>query len=392
MVFCLFFVPLHRNMEQIQFAAIVLMLLLTLKLVLLPAKAMDNFIVNRSRWVMAVGLALLAIHFLLQYILKLRAMGVTQAVMLNLALFIPASWFMSVAVIYLQGWGNIKKPDKWVGGVAWFVAMAMLAISIGVDGQPLLSATPERHLAEIGGSICYAVMQGYYVWRHMHNLRSLRRVLEDYYDTDIGEMVRWMQVSVILLPIMALMVPVLIFAPNPLLAFFALAFFCALFYMVDSFCSFVVSTGPAKVHVADECSCTPQEGDVIVTDHNSATETSTNWGMLEDVALRRMEDAIAKWKAEGGHLKSGLTQPNAAKAMQVPRNLLSAWLKHKGRRYNDWLADLRIEEAKHMLKEHPEWSNEYMAERCGFSDRSYFQKKFKEKTGLSPTEFLHMQT
>jgi len=69
--------------------------------------------------------------------------------------------------------------------------------------------------------------------------------------------------------------------------------------------------------------------------------------------------------------------------------LLAAWLKQTGRRYNDWLADLRINEAKRVLKEHPEWSNEFVAEHCGFNDRSYFQRKFKEKTGLSPAEYLH---
>ena len=391
MVFCFFFVPLHRHMEQMQFTAVVLMTLLTLKLVLLPPKAMANFIVNRSRWVMVAGIVLLALQFLLQYIFKLRAMGVTQAVMLNLVLFIPASWMISVSLIYLQGWGNIKKLDKWIGGVIWVLAIIILAIAIIIDGQPLLSATSERHVAEVAASICFGFMMCYYAWRHWTNLRAIRRVLENYFDNDIDKMVQWMQLSIILLPIMALMVPVFIFADPFLLVIFGLMLIGGIFYMVDSFCSYVLSRGPAKMRAAEECSNISQEG-AMVTDANGSSDVSANWGTLEGAALKRMEDAVAKWKDDGGHLKSGLTQPNAAKAMQVPRNLLSAWLKHKGRRYNDWLADLRIEEAKHMLKEHPEWSNEYVAEHCGFSDRSYFQKKFKEKTGLSPTEFLHTST
>ena len=372
-----------------QFTAIVLMALLTLKLVLLPKKAMANFIVNRSRWVMAAGIALLVLHFFLQYVFKLRTLGRTQAVMLNLVMFIPASWMASVSLIYLQGWGSIKKLDKWIGGVTWALALAMLAIAIAIDGQPLLSATPERHVAEVGASICFGMAMCYYAWRHWSNLHALRRLLESYYDNDISNMVQWMQYSVILLPIMTLVVPVLIFADPLLLLIFGLLAIGSIFYMVDSFCSYVVSTGPEKVRAAEEGSGITQEGD-IVTEESTTAENSANWGMLEGAALERMENAIARWKAEGGHLKSGLTQPNAAKAMQVPRNLLAAWLKHEGRRYNDWLSDLRIEEARRVLREHPEWSNEYVAQYCGFSDRSYFQKKFKEKTGLSPTEFLHM--
>ena len=37
------------------------------------------------------------------------------------------------------------------------------------------------------------------------------------------------------------------------------------------------------------------------------------------------------------------------------------------------------EEAKKVLKEHPDWSNDYVAQHCGFSSRTYFQKKFKAK-------------
>ena len=48
---------------------------------------------------------------------------------------------------------------------------------------------------------------------------------------------------------------------------------------------------------------------------------------------------------------------------------------------------LRIEEAKRQLKKHPEWSNDTIAEHCGFSSRNYFQTIFKKQTGVSPSEF-----
>ena len=36
---------------------------------------------------------------------------------------------------------------------------------------------------------------------------------------------------------------------------------------------------------------------------------------------------------------------------------------------------------------HAEWSNEAVARDCGFTDRSYFQRKFKELTGQTPAEW-----
>ena len=44
--------------------------------------------------------------------------------------------------------------------------------------------------------------------------------------------------------------------------------------------------------------------------------------------------------------------------------------------------------AKSSYGEKSGWSNEAIADYCGFSDRSYFQKKFKESTGMTPTDYL----
>ena len=42
-----------------------------------------------------------------------------------------------------------------------------------------------------------------------------------------------------------------------------------------------------------------------------------------------------------------------------------------------------------MIREHPDWSNETIARQCGFSDRTYFQRKFKEITGMTPSEYMN---
>lgn len=126
-------------MEQMQFCAIILLTLLTLKLLLLPRKVGVTPIVSTARWLMTVGIALLGVQFLLQYILGLRAMGVTQAVLLNLILFIPCSWSISLALQYLQQQGRLSLLNKWAGGMAWATSLVLLGITAAIDGQPLFS-------------------------------------------------------------------------------------------------------------------------------------------------------------------------------------------------------------------------------------------------------------
>ena len=164
------------------------------------------------------------------------------------------------------------------------------------------------------------------------------------------------------------------------MALFGTFFFAGIFYLVDSFCLYAVSAIPARVMEAE------QSQDEIVEEEGRSEHNSEK--TVSDEALQRVEHAVAQWTAAGGHLKSGLKLPGAAEEMQIPRYLLSIWMKQSGRHYSEWLAELRIEEAKRTLRDHPEWSNEAVAQHCGFSDRCYFQKVFKDMTGLTPAQFL----
>ena len=366
-------------MEQMQFAAIMLLVLLAMKLLMLPKKAVSRWAASRSRIAMTLGIVLLAVQFMMQYVLKLRAMGVTQAVMLNLFFFVPASWMFSLAVLYLQRQGRLTLFDKYVGLLTWGVVTALLVVAAVIDGQPLFSDTLELRLAEIIASCCFAAMQCYYVWREITNLRGMHEALMNYFDSDISVMLWWMQWSVAIIASIAAIVPFFIFFTSYWLVLYALLFFSGIFYLVDSYCSFLLSTSFAKMQEAEQ-------NEEAMEDNYLKDKGEGTAGFSEE-AMLRVDRAVERWEEQGGYLRSGMKLPAAAEDMQLPRYLLSAWLKQQGYHYNDWLTGLRIDEAKRMLKAHPDWNNETIALHCGFTDRSYFQKKFKERTGFSPTEY-----
>ena len=47
----------------------------------------------------------------------------------------------------------------------------------------------------------------------------------------------------------------------------------------------------------------------------------------------------------------------------------------------------RIEAAKRMMQQHRDWSNETVAQQCGFSTRNYFQEVFKKQEGMTPSRY-----
>ena len=367
-------------MKEFQFAAVVLLSLLTLKLLLLPSKAMIAASIRRAWWLMTVGIALLGVHFLLQYALGLRAMGVTQAVMLNLAMFIPCSWLLSLSLICLQRRGFICRSDQYTGLLTWLVALGLMAYAAATDGQPLLAGSEAMRRAEIIASVFYLLMMAFYLWHHIKNIRFLQHALKNYYDEDLGTQLRWMRLTAIMLPIAGLMVPLMMFGGGLVLLCFGTVMYVFLFFLVDSFFSYVVSSAPAKVHEAEE----HEEQDVLEAEERGDSSSISQ----QHAPMHRVEIAVGQWVAKGGFLRNGLKLPTVAEELGVPRYLLTAWLRNQDKKYADWMTDLRIEAAMQVLMQHPEWSNEYVAQQCGFSDRSYFQRKFKDKTGQSPSDYL----
>ena len=86
--------------------------------------------------------------------------------------------------------------------------------------------------------------------------------------------------------------------------------------------------------------------------------------------------------------QTGLLQPLAAQAIGISRYRLTARLHQQGLKYTEWIAQLRVEEAKRIIAAHPDWSNDAVAQHCGFTDRTVLQRTFKRIEGITPQKYL----
>ena len=378
------------TLQMMQFTAVVLMLLLTVKLLFLRERRIKGREAQQARWLMTGGTMLLALHFALQLTMGLRLMGVTQSVMLNLAMLIPASYLFARAVLLLQRHGELSLTDQWTGPAVWLVTMAMLAVAALTDGQPLLSDTLELRMAEKAGAVLYMLMQGYYTWRHTASLVAMRHALSDYYDRDTDGMLRWMQYSIIGLMLLALMVPMAIFSTGTWMLIIAFAIYFFLFYLVDSFCFYLVSPAPERVQAAEQNATEVKEEacrEQAAMSSHKGTEEGTDAALLSPEVTHEVEQAVAAWLARGGYRQTGLLQPQAAQDIGISRYRLTAWLHQRGMKYTEWIAQLRVEEAKRTIAAHPDWGNDAVAQHCGFADRTVLQRTFKRMEGITPQKY-----
>ncbi len=368
-------------MKEMQFSAIVMMVLMSSALAtLLPKRIAANRVINRSRWLMVAGLFLLAIQFLIQYVGNFRATGVVQAVSINVMFFIPCAALFTLSILNMQRRGQVKRHEWLVWIPVWIIAMGVICMASWANRQSLFCDSKCLLRAEIIAGIIYGLMQIYYSQLNMRELARMEKVLDNYYDRERRSFVRWIRITIISLTTLALFVPVLMFNNGwPLIAY-CLFFFIAIFFMWCFFARYIITNALTTMEEAEESEDAEEREQQEIAKNQSNT--------LSNEAIQHIGKIIQRWIDEGKHLQSGITKPMVAAELQIPIYQLSSWVKASGYdRYTQWITALRIKEAKRLLIEYKDWSNEAIADHCGIS-RTHFQRLFKQETGFSPAEFV----
>jgi AraC-like DNA-binding protein len=336
-----------------------------------------NAVFNRARWLMAGGIGLLAIHFLLQFTLRFRESGTTQGVLVNLLFFPLACYLINIAILYLQRQGAIRRHEWWMGLGAYAVIILLLVVPAIIKGVSLLTETNALIWGErISVLIFISMLIYYYILQYKDYIR-MKRMLDNFYDYDKAQLVRWLSIySLGMMLLIDLVLPAVIFSSPVVYGIYGIVIFTFVFFNVFNFICFGVSADAQQVQLAEQNA------------NESKTDSGSSSVVLSDTDYQQVAKAVEEWIAKGGHLHCGITMQTAANEMRKPRYQLSAWLKTTPYElFNPWLTHLRIEEAKKLLKAHPDWSNDIIAENCGFTTRNYFQTVFKKSTGMTPAEY-----
>ena len=101
---------------------------------------------------------------------------------------------------------------------------------------------------------------------------------------------------------------------------------------------------------------------------------------VEDVA--KDDDASRVKKAE---MSEGGEESKAKKLPALGSSLpINQWVDAKT--FSQWITTLRIDEAKRLLREQPDYDIGTIAGQLGF-ERTHFHRTFKAQTGQSPSEY-----
>ncbi len=90
------------------------------------------------------------------------------------------------------------------------------------------------------------------------------------------------------------------------------------------------------------------------------------------------------------YLIQGVNIEDMALHLKIGRTTLSTFINNEeGVNFNQWINSLRIEEAKNLLANYPEYSLTQISELVGYSEPSNFSRQFKLFTNESPSIWRH---
>lgn len=105
--------------------------------------------------------------------------------------------------------------------------------------------------------------------------------------------------------------------------------------------------------------------------------------------IELLRPRIAKWVESKAYTHEQFTIEELAAKLYTNKTYLSSFIREEyGMNFSGWIAHLRIEEAKRMMRENPDQKLIDVAFNVGFSSLAYFSSVFPKIEGVSPSVWL----
>ena len=302
-----------------------------------------------SRWLMVSAMLLLAVHYFLQFHFGFRQQGEEVGTVVNLLFYTPAASLITYSLLNLEG--NLKQRRRFMWYSIACYAMIMAVFIIGWQ---------QHHSLHIGNAI--NVMLGLnlfyllsYIITFYRIIKQKRSFIENEYGGDTEPYDTYIHTGFFILSAFTF-ISISLSLASELLIIASPLFLFSMFFFMMSFISLGHNNMQLRKIFKDE----GEDGDTeIATVQDSTTsDEKTESKPMSNPKTQEIEDALAKWIDEKGFRNNDVTMEDLSKQTSINRKDLRTYieLKHKCT-FRIWLSGIRFNEAKRIMKEHPEYSN-----------------------------------
>ena len=212
---------------------------------------------------------------------------------------------------------------------------------------------------------CYALQLIYYVWLFNREHKRYRNRMDNYFSGDEERRLRWVrQVFYIALGIGILAI-------------------VSLFLNLTFYIIFVITYSLFYVYFAMRYINYVSVFRYLLPAFQTAAPT-----LEPGTATLPVEQAIARWIEQKKFAKAGITLDSLANELNTNQTYLSRYINQQmNLNFKLWISNLRMEEARRLLREYPDKPIVQIAEEVGLPSKGSFFRQFVNNAGVTPGEY-----
>ena len=335
----------------------------------------ENKRYERSRWMIVAALIGLAIQYVLQMTFGFRAMHDNLGAVINILLYTPCFSLISIGIYNIETTrANLRKMILMCSGI---YAAIIVIFCVGISLHHSLYIREGLYLM----LTLFCVSVFYCIYMIIQEMIRRKNMLETMAATDLLPYVKYSRASVIILWLAVLAMPVAIFSTT-LLYIVGPAVLLALLFFNLTFIALGSSYIPTE-ELLDKEEENQRCGGAKEKPLQQLSEERRNF----------IQNSLDQWCMDLGYKDCNVNMLTLSYTLCISKNELSLFFDqclHSN--FRIWLSEIRLNAAKKMMLEYPDYSNDIISAECGFSCRTHLYRIFKTKEGCSPTAWRDFQS
>lgn len=347
-----------------------------------------------SRWMIFAALLFMAVHFFLQMYFGFRATGAAVGAVINALVYLPCFTLFSMAIYNIEATHTKRRKMNLICAAVYAAMLAAFAVGYSFSGSLNIGAWLYVMLALFFGNIVYCI------YMIIIEMNKRKKLLETMTATDMLPFIRYARASIAMLSLIAISMPFAILSTKLLYVVGPLGLLITLFFIVNfvAFGNYYVPTEELldRERGNGETDDEDDADDEQTTAENCASQSAADCDQsAQRLSAERsafIQAALDKWCADMGYKDSSVNMLTLSHSLDINKNELTQFFSQcQNTTFRIWLSEIRLNAAKRMMIEYPDYSNDIISSECGFSSRSYLYRVFKEKEGCTPIAWRDKQ-
>ena len=338
-------------------------------------KIFANYLLSRR--LIGTALLILAGNYSVHLFYGIRMRSVNATILMNLSTYFLCYWLFCSAMMTLLDNGYVTRR-RFIGHIARWLGYSALSFIV-LFAPDSANVRPWCIAALAGWLVIYGLTLSA---RILRTYKRAIRMFENTHSDDIGSYIRWLSVFTYWAIGFGVSCGLLTFLPDEYVFLWILSSIPFYIYLYCSYQNYILFYEKVESAFREEYDLQELGAYDMNTQVNSKEEEDQPT-YRQDISKR-----IDEWIDSEGYRRSGITLNDLSVILGTNRTYLSQYIKSVyGMTFRDWISDLRIEYAKRLMLQQPQFRVVDISESSGFLSLSHFTHTFTAKEGCSPSKW-----